>query len=105
MAEKTVEIEKSVVKEKSIEDFIKKLDEEKAQEKLANPIERLVEDKIEEKTIPIKKLETKVNEAKEVNPIGEEEMPNKFIDDEVRIIPRKPEFGLDDVKVPTSEVQ
>ena len=44
-------------------------------------------------------------EAKEVNPIGEEEMPNKFIDDEVRIIPRKPEFGLDDVKVPTSEVQ
>ena len=105
IAEKTLEIEKPVVKEKSIEDFIKKLDEEKAQEKLANPIERLVEDKIEEKTIPIKKLETKVNEAKEVNPIGEEEMPNKFIDDEVRIIPRKPEFGLDDVKVPTSKVQ
>ena len=39
------------------------------------------------------------------NPIGGEGKPNKLIDDEVRIIPRKPEFGLTEEKIPTSEVK
>ena len=64
----------------------------------------LVEDKIEEKTIQLK-LKTKIEWSKRIKSNRWRKMPNKFIDDEVRIIPRKPEFGLDDVKVPTSEVQ
>ena len=65
----------------------------------------MIEDKIEEKTIPIKELEKKVKEEAKGNPIGGEARPNKLIDDEVRIIPRKPEFGLTEEKTPTSEVK
>ena len=109
--EKPVEIEKPLLNEKTvptenkIKDLMQKLDEEKTQEKTTNIVEKLVEEKIEEKIIPIKKIEEKVKDEVKLNPIGGDSKPNKLIDDEVRIIPRKSEFGLDNQNVPSSEAQ
>lgn len=93
--------EKEKPSENQVQDLMKSLDEDKVEPKnkvlIEKPIEKLVEDKIEEKTIPIKE--------EQADTIVAEERPNKFIDDEVRIIPRKPEFGLGEVKNPTSEVK
>ena len=91
--------------ENKIKDLMQKLDEEKTQEKTTNIVEKLVEEKIEEKIIPIKKIEEKVKDEVKLNPIGGDSKPNKLIDDEVRIIPRKSEFGLDNQNVPSSEAQ
>ena len=113
--------EKKVPSENQVQDLMKSLDEKKVETKdevkVENPVEKIVEkpiektvdkmieDKIEEKTISIKELEQKVKEEVKGNPIGGEGKPNKLIDDEVRIIPRKPEFGLTEEKIPTSEVK
>jgi hypothetical protein len=64
----------------------------------------MIEDKIQEEVVLIKEV-NKVEEEVNINPIGGEARPNKLIDDEVRIIPRKPEFGLTEEKTSTSEVK
>ena len=109
--EKPLEIEKLLLNEKTvptenkIKDLMQKLDEEKPQDKIVNTFEKLIEDKIEEKIIPIEKIEPKVKDVVKIDPIGGDSKPNKLIDDEVRIIPRKLELGLDDVKATSSEAQ
>jgi outer membrane protein, adhesin transport system len=81
------------VKEKPIENKIQNLMKSLDQQNVIEKINVPVENKVEEKAVSIEsnskqvEIADDIKKEKKSNPIGGESKPNKFIDDEVRIIP------------------